>query len=125
MNRGRFVLLVFALLASLVSATAASASSSNRSGAVYTLTNAPSGNAVLVFDRASDGALAPAGAFATGGNGTGAGLGSQGALALSEDRKLLFAVNAGSNTVSELAVRPHGLDLVSTISSGGTLPISL
>jgi 6-phosphogluconolactonase len=125
MHRSRFILLVFALLASLVSAAAANASSSNRSGAVYTLTNAPSGNAVIVFDRASDGSLTPAGSFATGGSGTGAGLGSQGALALSEDRKLLFAVNAGSNSISELAVRPHGLDLVSTISSGGTLPISL
>ena len=46
---------------------------------------------------------------ATGGNGTGANLGSQGAVALSDDGKLLFAVNAGSNSISEFAVREHGL----------------
>ena len=49
-------------------------------GAVYTLTNSASGNAVVVFERDRDGSLAARGRVATGGNGTGAGLGSQGAL---------------------------------------------
>ncbi len=115
---------VLAALAAVVAGTA-NASDSNRSGAVYTLTNSPAGNAVAVFDRAQDGSLTPAGTFTTGGNGTGAGLGSQGALAISADGKLLFAVNAASNTISELAISPQAVQLIATVPSGGTHPISV
>src|SRR5437870_148842 len=69
-------------------------------GAVYTSTNSPTGNAVVVLDRAANGSLTPAGSFATGGTGTGGGLGNQGAVGLSDDHRLLFAVNAGSNQVT-------------------------
>jgi 6-phosphogluconolactonase len=124
-HRFRLLLIPFVLLASLAAVTAAQASNSNQSGAVYTLTNSPAGNAVSVFDRAADGSLTAAGSFATGGTGTGGGLGSQGALALSDNGNLVFAVNAGSNSVSEFAVQPQGLQLVGTVASGGTLPISL
>ena len=47
-------------------------------GAVFTLSNSAGGNAVIAFARSADGRLTPAGTFATQGNGTGAGLGSQG-----------------------------------------------
>ena len=40
-------------------------------GAVYTMTNDPAGNAVLVFNRAEDGTLTAGGTFSTGGLGTG------------------------------------------------------
>jgi len=50
-----------------------------------TLTNQVAGNAVAVFNRSADGTLTAAGTIATGGTGTGAGLGSQGAVALSDD----------------------------------------
>ena len=93
--------------------------------AVYTLTNQVSGNAVAVFARSGDGTLTAAGTFATGGTGTGAGLGSQGAVTLSDDGRLLFAVNAGSNDVSVFQVDPQGLSLVSRTPSGGTRPISV
>ena len=93
--------------------------------AVYTLTNQVAGNAVAVFNRAADGTLTAAGTVATGGTGTGAGLGSQGAVALSDDGQLLFAVNAGSNDVSVFTVGSAGLSLASVTPSGGTLPISL
>src|SRR5207248_1503530 len=93
--------------------------------AVYTLTNQVGGNAVAVFKRAADGTLTAAGTIATGGAGTGAGLGSQGAIALSDDGRWLFAVNAGSNDVSVFAVRPSGLSLAGRTASGGTRPISL
>src|SRR5881409_76188 len=93
--------------------------------AVYTLTNQVAGNAVAVFARAGDGTLTAAGSFSTGGAGTGAGLGSQGAVTLSNDGRLLFAVNAGSNDVSVFQVDPQGLSLVSRTPSGGTLPISV
>jgi 6-phosphogluconolactonase (cycloisomerase 2 family) len=99
--------------------------SSDEPGAVYTLTNASSGNAVAVFARSADGTLSAAGTVSTGGLGTGAGLGSQGALALSDGARWLFAVNAGSNSISSLRVTHDGLALVSTASSGGQTPISL
>lgn len=95
------------------------------SGAVYTLTNQVGGNAVAVFTRGADGRLSAAGSVATGGTGTGASLGSQGAVSLSNDGRWLFAVNAGSNDVSAFAVSPAGLALASRTASGGTLPISL
>jgi 6-phosphogluconolactonase (cycloisomerase 2 family) len=94
-------------------------------GAVFTLSNSAAGNAVIAFARAADGSLTPAGSFATQGNGTGAGLGSQGAVALSEDGRFLFAVNAASNTITSFAVDGTSLTRVSTVASGGTLPISL
>jgi 6-phosphogluconolactonase len=126
MKHIRLLLVAFALaVVATATAATAQASSSQRSGAVYTLTNSPGGNAVAVFDRDSHGSLTPAGTFATGGAGTGAGLGSQGALAISADAKLLFAVNAASNTISELAIEPHALRLVATAPSGGSTPISV
>ncbi len=94
-------------------------------GAVYTLTNEVAGNRVVVFDRASDGTLTPAGTYPTGGLGSGNGLGSQGALVLSKGSKWLFGVNAGSNEVSVLSVDPVGVTMVDKVSSGGTRPISL
>ncbi len=90
---------------------------------IYTSTNAAAGNAVLAFDRGPGGALTPAGSFATGGAGTGSGLGNQGAIALDGNR--LYVVNAGSADISVFAVRHHGLALLQRIASGGTTPISL
>jgi len=94
-------------------------------GAVFTLSNSGAGNAVIAFGRAADGTLTPAGSFATQGNGTGAGLGSQGAVALSDDGRFLFAVNAASNSITSFTVDGTSLTRVNTIPSGGTLPISL
>ena len=93
--------------------------------AVYTITNQVAGNAVAVFARATDGTLTAAATFATGGTGTGAGLGSQGAVTLSRDGRLVFAVNAGSNDVSVLRVDQNGLSLLSRTPSGGTVPTSV
>jgi 6-phosphogluconolactonase len=120
--RSMLLLLVVALLG--FGATTATASPS-KSGAVYTLTNSPAGNAVAVFGRAADGTLSPAGTFATGGTGTGGGLGSQGALVLGAHDHRLFAVNAGSNSISEFKVAHDGLKLLSVAPSGGSLPISV
>ncbi|MGH7714152.1 MAG: lactonase family protein [Gemmatimonadaceae bacterium] len=94
-------------------------------GAVYTLTNQVSGNAVAVFKRDAGGSLVADGIVSTGGTGTGGGLGSQGALVLSQDGGHLFAVNAGSNDVSAFRVDPSGLTLTSRVPSGGIQPTSL
>jgi 6-phosphogluconolactonase len=95
------------------------------SGAIYTISNDPSGNALVVFDRASDGGLTPAGEIATGGLGNGSGLGSQGAVALSGDGRRIAAVNPGSDQVSAFRVGRGGPVLASTVASGGDLPISV
>ena len=94
-------------------------------GAVYTMTNASTGNSVLLFNRAADGTLTAAGSFPTGGAGTGRGLGNQSALVLSEDQRWLFAVNAGSNEISVFSVKRSGLELMDKVPSGGTRPVSL
>src|SRR6266700_5301162 len=104
---------------------ASAAAADGAPGAVYTLMNLTSGNAVAVFARAADGTLTAAGTVATGGTGTGSGLGSQGALALRDNGRWLFAVNAGSNDVSVFAARGAELTLASRTASGGTLPISV
>lgn len=107
-----------------------------RAGAVYTMTNAATGNEILAFDRAPDGTQSPAGTFATGGAGSGSTLSNaQGALVLSgrqpEDgvtrgpNGLLFAVNAGSDQISVFAVENDGLRLVDVEPSGGDMPISI
>lgn len=94
-------------------------------GHVFTLSNNVGGNRVLVFDRRPNGSLRAAGSVATGGTGTGAGLGSQGAIVLTDDGHQLLAVNAGSNDVSLFAVRQGGLRLVDTAPSGGATPVSV
>jgi 6-phosphogluconolactonase (cycloisomerase 2 family) len=93
--------------------------------AVYTQTNSAAGNAVQVLARGDDGTLTPAGSYATGGLGTGAGLGSQGAVALSEDGRVLLAVDAGSDDVAAFRVERSGLTLVGRVPSRGVFPISV
>ncbi|MEO7522401.1 MAG: beta-propeller fold lactonase family protein, partial [Gemmatimonas sp.] len=95
-------------------------------GAVYTQTNSTSGNAVLVYPRSSDGSLGAYTSVSTGGTGSGAGLGSQGSVTLSENGNWLLVTNAGSNQVSSFSVGANGaLTLRSNASSGGTMPISV
>ncbi len=93
----------------------AAALTADAPGAVYALTNQASGNAVAIFDRGADGSLSWSSNVATGGTGAGSGLGSQGALALSDDGRWLFAVNAGSNDVSAFQVTASGLSLTSRV----------
>ena len=122
----RWILALLTLSAVLLTAaTAGAAGSGQPDGAVYTLTNSPAGNAVAVFARADDGTLTPDGTFPTGGLGTGANLGSQGAVVLGENRNELFAVNAGSNSISYFKVTHDGLEWQATVPSNGTTPISL
>ncbi len=93
--------------------------------AVYTMSNATSGNRILAFHRAPNGTLTPAGSFATGGLGTGGGLGNQGGLTLSGNDRWLLAVNAGSDDVSLFATDDDGLRLADRAPSGGTQPVSV
>lgn len=99
-------------------------------GAVYAMTNALDGNAVVAFDRSKDGALTLVDEFPTEGLGGFAGdpvdaLGSQNPLILSDDNRWLFAVNAGSNEISVFRVLDQGLDLAGRVDSGGDFPVSI
>ncbi len=107
------------------SAAAQTPPASEPAGAVYTMTNATDGNQIAVFSRASDGTLTPAGTYPTRGLGTGAGLGNQGGLVLSDDQRWLYAVNAGSNDITVFSVGAQGLTFVDKVSSGGMHPISM
>lgn len=95
-------------------------------GAVYTMTNAVDGNALLAFQRDGRGKLTPAGTFPTGGKGTGAGLGSGHSIVVSGNGREVIVVNAGSDSISAFRVRRHGLELIGKPQpSGGTRPTSV
>ena len=117
-------LMTFLIGGSLLAAVGP-ALSAREGGMVYTESNSSTGNQVLAFHRAADGTLTPAGMVASGGMGTGAPLASQGAVALASDGEWLFAVNAGSNSISSFMVHKGGLELAHTAGSGGATPVSL
>jgi 6-phosphogluconolactonase (cycloisomerase 2 family) len=126
----RIALSTAAVAATVISASALAtgaqaAPARTDSGAVYVLGNQTSGNAVLVYNRAADGTLTSGGAFATGGAGTGDGLGSQNAVIVDRTAEHVYAVNAGSDSISSFAVTATGLHLLSTVPSGGDRPISV
>jgi 6-phosphogluconolactonase (cycloisomerase 2 family) len=94
-------------------------------GLVFTSSNAVDGNDLLVYRRGRDGSLTPGPRHATGGVGTGAGLGSQGAVTLSDDGSYLFVVNAGSHSLLMFGVGERALDLLTVVDAGGLHPISV
>jgi 6-phosphogluconolactonase len=104
----------------------------HQAGAVYTATNNPSGNAVIVFRRNRDGTLTQGPTVPTGGTGiageppfTFPQVDSQGSIALAQDGQLLFVVNDGDNTITSFRTTGGGLRRVDRVSSGGVLPVSL
>ncbi|HVQ86848.1 MAG TPA: beta-propeller fold lactonase family protein [Actinomycetes bacterium] len=99
--------------------------STQAAGAVFSLSNSTTGNAVLSWTRSAKGELVPGPSYATGGLGSGAGLGSQGSVTVSPDRSYLLAVNPGSDEVSAFSIEGTALSLIDTVSSRGDLPISV
>jgi len=100
-------------------------------GEVFVQTDAVAGNAIVVYDRTADGTLRAAGAYPTGGLGgvlTGSvvdHLASQGSLAYDSTRGLLYAVNAGSDTITVFSVDGDRLIRRQVVSSGGAFPVSI
>lgn len=76
------------------------------SGYLYTQTNATGNNQVMIYRHTWTGALTYFGAVSTGGSGNGKSLSSQGALAIDRQQNRLFAVNAGSNSLSMFSIDP-------------------
>jgi 6-phosphogluconolactonase (cycloisomerase 2 family) len=122
---------VAALATPALAAPAAHAGGSPGGGAVFVQTDNTAGNAVVAYHRAPDGALTLAGTYPTGGRGgvlTGSvvdHLASQGSLTYSREQGLLFAVNAGSDTVSVFGVSGDRLELRQVVWSGGSFPVSV
>jgi hypothetical protein len=122
---------VAALAAPASAATRQAHDSSGASHVVFVQTDNTSGNQVVVYDRAAGGTLTLAGTYGTGGLGgqlTGSvadHLASQGSLVYDAGHGLLYAVNAGSNTVSVFAASGDKLHLRQVVSSGGTFPVSI
>jgi len=117
--------LAAATLITTVLAAPAFAQQTPADGAVYTSTNAISGNEVAIFSRAIDGTVTFDTTVPTGGFGTGSALGNQGAVTLSQDKRFLFVTNAGSGDLSVFEVLENGLDLVDLVSTGGSQPVSV
>ena len=101
--------------------------SNKPSETVYTLSNAAAGNEVLAFQRFKDGHMEAAGHFATEGKGSqpASGLGSQGALAFSDNKRYLFTVNAGSNDISVFRIDDGRPVLVDRALDQGVRPVSV
>jgi 6-phosphogluconolactonase (cycloisomerase 2 family) len=120
---------VAAVLAGIGGSASALAASTNQ--AVFVQTDNTAGNQIVVYDRGSGGSLTQAGVYNTGGLGGQLEgsvvdhLASQGSLTLDREHGLLYAVNAGSNTISVFAVIDDHLALRQQLSSGGTFPVSI
>jgi 6-phosphogluconolactonase (cycloisomerase 2 family) len=99
--------------------------------AVFVQTDGTAGNQVLAYHRNQDGTLSQAGVYGTGGLGGVLGgsvvdhLASQGSLTYDQRHQLLYAVNAGSDTVSVFAVDGDRLALRQVVGSGGSFPVSV
>jgi 6-phosphogluconolactonase (cycloisomerase 2 family) len=125
--------LALPLLAAVLAALSAGAGSAAAAGGrpLFVQTDGLTGNQIAVYDRSASGALSPAATYATGGLGGQLEgsvvdhLASQGSLTLDRAHDLLFAVNAGSNTVSVFGVFGDRLALRQTIPSGGSFPVSV
>ncbi len=120
-------LLSFALALAAILLPGGAGAASVATGAVYTMTNSASGNAVIAYARAADGTLAQIATYATGGTGTGQPrLGSQNSVLLTPDHHWLFVANPGSDDVSVLAVAADGsLTLTDREPSNGDSPESV
>ena len=95
-------------------------------GAVYTLTNEADGNRLAVLPRHFGGWLGAPMYIETGGAGSGASLGNQGALDFGLGGRVIYAVNAGSDSISVMLNLPFfGPFPIQVVDSQGTRPISL
>jgi hypothetical protein len=98
---------------------------------VFVQTDNPGHNQVVAYDRTSTGTLSLSRTYDTDGQGgllNGSAvdhLASQGSLAYDPRHSLLYAVNAGSDSVSVFTVNGDRLRLRQVVDSGGTFPVSI
>jgi 6-phosphogluconolactonase (cycloisomerase 2 family) len=131
MSRSVIGMLAVLAFAGTLVVSAAAAHPAGRAPVVFVQTNGLAGNEIVVYDRSPGGLLAQAGTYATGGNGGAAAgavsdkLASQGSLLYDGEHNLLFAVNAGSDSISVFDVHGDTLSLTQVVPSGGQFPASL
>src|SRR5277367_1119748 len=100
MKTKKVLALTSAVAVALLASQGVQAKGLKAAGYVFTEDNGATNN-VLVFGRSADGALTLAAVVPTGGQGGGVvSVGSQGALAMSEDRQWLFVANEGDDSIS-------------------------
>ena len=96
-----------------------------RAVTLYTLSNGAEHNKVLSFVP-RDGGFQYDQSFDTGGLGEPSIAGTvQGSIAVSDDGRFLFAVDAGSNEITSFRIGADGLQFVDKVASGGMEPVSL
>ena len=122
-------LLTIALgVGTLTSTTYATGNVIGSSSTVFVMTNDTVKNEVLAYQRLQDGGFVSRGSFATGGRGSGGTtdpLQSQGSLTLSGNHNLLFAINAGSGTISSFHIVGGLPVLVDHEPTGGAFPVAV
>ena len=141
--RSRLIYILAAVLTALVTAGAVAADDGRgddhdddgdgrRGSAVFVQTNELTGNRIVVFARHGDGRLSEEDSYSTGGNGGIATPGtesdriaSQGSLVYDDRHRLLFAVNAGSDSLAVFSVHGLRLRLQDVLPSGGDFPASV
>jgi len=118
------------LAATALASAPLAASASTHATHVYVNDNTAGANTIAAFTVNADGSLTavPGSPFATGGAGKGTIVGSQGSIQATADGRFIIAVDAGSNEISVLRIRPDGSPAQvpgGTVSSGGIEPISI
>jgi 6-phosphogluconolactonase (cycloisomerase 2 family) len=130
---------VLAVAATVAAAPAAAKEKKHEKpvGAVYTETNHQVANKVIKFDRYADGRIKRRQTIRTGGKGARQPqpgcdppggcpiLDTSGEVLVTPSGRLVFAVNAGSNTITAFRETPRGMKRVDRVDSGGTFPESL
>jgi 6-phosphogluconolactonase len=92
---------------------------------LYTLSNQSAENKLLVYNRLTNGSLEYDTSVSLTGKGTGALLGSANPLTSSADGNWLFAVNAGSNSLTSIDIRGSLPIARDTIGTNGVKPVSV
>ncbi len=96
--------------------------------AVFVMSNDADANEVIVYQRNPYGTLFAPHRFKTGGRGSGGKgdpLASQGSLTLSQDHQWLFAVNAGSGTLTVFRIEGPFLIQTDRVPTGGAEPTAV
>ena len=120
-----------AVLSALPASAATAQAWPGQAPVVFVQTDNTAGNTIVAYERTADGGLQPAGSYPTGGNGGAVAgsvvdhLSSEGSLAYDRQAGLIYAVNAGSNTITVFGVRGDSLIRSQVISSGGQFPVSI
>lgn len=128
---GGVALATAAFVAAPTAALASSTPQHRPTSVVFVENDDVTGNAVIAYDRAADGTLTQAAVNATGGLGgvlDGSVVdhtASQGSLTYDKASHTLYAVNAGSDTISVFSVDGDHLTRTQVVSSGGTFPVSI